>query len=172
MKVDCVIGIDPGKSGGIAIYKPNQPLKTIKMPSELMDFKDFFEQMKDLNPIVFLEKVQLQHGDLSDGKAFRIQVMLKDFEKLKTILEMCQVPFILVHPMTWQSGLKLRLKGEEKPARKKRYQAISQKIYPEQKSTLWNADAIMIMHFGRYALQNRVNWIFENLPSSNHHKIL
>lgn len=174
MKIDCIIGIDPGKSGGLAIWRPNHKTEAIKMPKDIIELKQYFEYMQGIcNPLVFLEKVQMRPDDITDnpGKAFRVQKMLADFEQLKTIIAVCDVPFVLVHPQKWQHTLNLRVKGEEKPERKKRYQRAAQTYYPEVKATLWNSDALMIMTFGRYMLRNDVNWVLENLPKQLHNKL-
>lgn len=174
MKIDCIIGIDPGVSGGIAVYRPNHKTEVLKMPRELMNLKDWFHHMTGIcNPLVFVEKVQLRPDDVNDnpGKAFRVQKLLAEFEKLKTIIAMCDVPFVLVHPQKWQNTLKLRVKGEEKPERKKRYKDAAGNLYPEITATLWNADALMIMHFGRYIIQSQPNWVLENLPKNMHDKL-
>ena len=174
MQIDCIIGIDPGKSGGIAIWRPNHQTKTVKMPDDLMDLVDFFNYLiQTCRPIVFVEKVQLRPDDIvgNPGKAFRIQKMLADFEKLKTIMTVVDIPFVLVNPMKWQSVLKLRVKGEEKAERKHRYQREAAKLYPEVKATLWNSDALMILHFGRHMLANDEKWILQNLPEKLHDKL-
>lgn len=177
MKIDCVIGIDPGKTGGIAVWKPNGFLKVVKMPDDLTDLSLFINQYKECcNPIIFLEKLQLRHSDLSiPGKAFRIQKLLNNFEQLKTVVHLLDIPYVLVNPMKWQDELNLRIKGtkrvEETKDRKNRYKLIAQKHYPEFKQALWSADATMIMHFGRFALVNRQRWILENLPQKMHNKL-
>lgn len=173
MKIDCIIGIDPGKTGGIAVWRPNHKTEVIKMPDELLDLKDWFLHMQGIcNPLVFIEKVQLQPRDTdSPGKVFNINKMLGAFERLKTIIAMCDVPFVLVHPQKWQGDLKLKVKGEEKPDRKKRYQRAATVNYPDVKATLWNADALMILHFGRYILHNNPDWVLENLPKQMHNKL-
>lgn len=174
IKIDCIIGIDPGVSGGLAVWRANQPTTAIRMPRNLYDLRPYLEDRKAIcNPIVFIEKVQLQHGDMSDnpGKVFRIQKMLSEFEKLKAILTLVDIPFVLVNPMKWQGDLKLRVKGEEKADRKKRYQRAAAQYYPEVKTALWNSDALMILHFGRYILQTKPGWVLENLPRNMHPKL-
>ena len=56
-------------------------------------------------------------------------------------------------------------KTEEKTERKNRYKDAAQHYYPEIKATLWNADAVLLMHFGRLKKQNDPKWIIQNLPS-------
>ena len=174
MNIDCIIGIDPGKSGGIVVWRPNFKTEAKKMPAELTDLVEWFAYMNSVcHPIVFVEKLQMRPDDIvgNPGKAFRIQKMLADFEKLKTILTLTDTPFVLVNPMKWQSALKLRLKGEEKPARKHRYQREAAKLYPDVKVTLWNADALLITHFGRKMLNEDEKWILQNLPVKLHDKL-
>ena len=168
MNFDCIIGIDPGSNGGLAILRPNQNVQTIRMPKDLKELKGYFDYINSIckRPIIFLEKVQLRHDDVgSPGKAFRIQQLLASFQKLKDIIEFANIPYCLVHPISWQSYLKLVKKNEEKKERKNRYKSAAEYYYPEIKATLWNADAVLIMHFGRLKRQNEPDWISKNLPS-------
>ena len=116
--IDCIIGIDPGKNGGDCCLASNHKTEVIKMPGDLMELRQWFDYMKSIcRPLVFVEKVQLRPDDVNDnpGKAFRVQKLLSEFEKLKTIIAMCDVPFVLVHPkngkMNWNCGLRERGKA-------------------------------------------------------------
>lgn len=169
-KIDCILGIDPGAQGGIAVYIPGQHAKTVKMPKDVRDLRDFFQYYADnYRPMAFLEKLSVRPDDVKDnpGKIYRIQQMLANFEHLKVLLESAGIPYVLVHPISWQTKLKLRIKGqhEEKAERKRRYKEVAEKNYPEVKVTLWNADALLIMHFGRWAIVNDESWVLANLPS-------
>lgn len=171
----CIIGIDPGKSGGIAVWRKDEVTKVYRMPKNISDLRPLIQHFKSVHKtIVFLEKVQLRPDDMtSPGKAFRVQFMLQDFQKLKDMIEVEEVPYILTHPMSWQSYLNLRKKGrEEKKDRKNRYKEAAQSYYPECKVALWNADALLIMHFGRKKLLYDVKWMLENLPKEQHSKFV
>lgn len=173
MKVDCIIGIDPGASGGIAVKRDGDLMKVYKMPKDMRELTVLMNHYKDISehPLVFIEKVQLHHGDMSNevpGKAFQIQKMLANFQQLKDFVEFAEVPFIQVHPMSWQSFLKLRKKGEEKKDRKNRYKNFAQQLYPEIRATLWNADAMLMVRFGEKKLEIDENWVWENLPKKVH----
>lgn len=166
---NAVIGIDPGAQGGLAVFIPGQRVKTVKMPKEVRDLRDFFQYYADnFKPIVFLEKLSVRPDDIKDnpGKIYRIQQMLANFEHLKAIMESEGVPYVLVHPMSWQTRLGLRAKGqhEEKADRKRRYRAMAKQLYSEIKTTLWNSDALLILHFGRMVLVNDPKWVLANLP--------
>lgn len=166
---DCIIGIDPGTNGGIAVLRPNQQLQTIKMPKDLSELRGYLSYIKEItkSPIVFLEKVQLRDDDVkaNPGKAFRIQQLLMSFQRLKDFIEVEGIPYILMHPISWQHTLKLRKQAESKTERKNRYKEAAEYYYPGLKATLWNADAVLILHAGRVKLQNDPNWIMASLPN-------
>ena len=183
MKIDCIIGIDPGSNGGIVVWRPNHNATAIKMPKDINEIRDFLNYYKEIcTPIIFLEKLSVRPDDVTVedaganmGKLYRIQKMLQNFEQLKAIISVCDIPFVMAHPMKWQNELKLRAKisrkKEEKSERKRRYKEIAGNLYPELKPTLWNADATLIMHFGRYILRNNPGWVRQNLPSNMHERL-
>lgn len=181
MKINCVIGIDPGSNGGIAVFIPGRPTKAFKMPKDLGDLGDFFHYYKtNYHPIVFLEKLSVRPDDVSVegdkaamGKLYRIQKMMANYEHLKALIETAGIPYVMVHPLSWQSKLGLRVKGEQedKRARKHRYQAKAAFLYPGIKVALWGADALLIMHFGRWALVNDSSWVKANLPDREYQKL-
>lgn len=173
MKIDAVIGVDPGANGGLAVWRPNHKTEVIKMPKDLTALRDYIEHMKGIcTPLVFVEKLSIRPDDVvadgsgvNMGKLYRIQTMMQNFEQLKSVFEMSDVPYIMVHPMKWQSALKLRIPKEEKAQRKNRFKEVAGRLYPDVKQTLWSADAILIMHFGRWVLVNDKNWVMENTPT-------
>lgn len=172
---NCVIGIDPGAQGGIAVYIPGQQVKVAKMPKDIAALRDFFQYYaENYKPLVFLEKLSVRPDDVrvegdraAMGKLYRIQAMMANFEHLKATMEAAGVPYILTHPLQWQTKLNLRKRGvkEDKSNRKHRYQQYAQANYPGVKVTLWNADALCIMHFGRVMIANDPKWIISNLPT-------
>lgn len=167
MDAKTILGIDPGASGGIALYNYKAGVTTVKMPSDVTDLSDYLRYIKDTyeKPVCFLEKVSNWGSDLDEpGKRFGIAKMLANYEQIKTCLTLNKIPFIQVVPQSWQGGLNLRKKGESKPDRKKRYKAAAEQYYPEIKATLWNSDALCIMHFGRNKFNTDVNWVIERLP--------
>ena len=176
LKINAIIAIDPGAAGGLAIYIPSNPsvtrVKVVKMPKDLTALRDFFAYYaENYQPLVFIEKLSVRPDDIkvegdkaAMGKLYRVQKMMANFEHLKALVETAGIPYIQVHPCKWQSALKLRIPGEEKAARKRRFVKVAGSIYKGLKTTLWNADALLIMHFGRYVLANDLNWVKANLP--------
>lgn len=186
LNITAVIAVDPGQSnGGIAVYIPSNPaatrVKVVKMPKDIADLKEFFAYYaENYKPLVFIEKLSVRPDDVrvqdekaAMGKLYRIQKMMANFEHLKAIIEAAGIPYIMTHPLSWQTKLKLRLKGvqEEKSARKRRYEEAAQSLYPAIKVTLWNADALLLLRFGRIMLANDMNWILANLPQREQSKL-
>ena len=182
MKISSVIGIDPGSNGGLAVFIPGQNVKVVKMPKDITELRDFFTYYADnFKPIVFLEKLSVRPDDVKAdadgktnmGKLFRVQKMMANFEHLKAIIETAGIPYVLVHPLSWQTKLNLRVRGEheEKADRKRRYRETAAQLYPGINVTLWNADALLLMHFGRWALVNNQKWVKANLPEREYIKL-
>ena len=79
ININCVIGIDPGAAGGLAVYVPYndgertvQKVRVAKMPKDVRDLADFFAYYKEnYKPIVFLEKLSVRPDDVAvdGGKA-------------------------------------------------------------------------------------------------------
>lgn len=177
MEVTKIIAIDPGANGGIAIYQPGRPVKVVKMPSLVELGRLIAEERRghENGLLAFIERLSVRPDDVSVvdgkinmGKILNIQKMMANFEQLKAVFTLANVPFILVSPMTWQSRLKLRKKGEkvEKSERKKQYKDKAQEWYPYINVTLWNADALLILHFARFALKNDVKYINKKLSEN------
>lgn len=181
IKISAVIGIDPGANGGIAVFIPGQNVKVVKMPKDIADLRDFFAYYKEnYHPIIFLEKLSVRPDDVmvegdkaAMGKLYRIQRMMANFEHMKALAETNGIPYVMVHPASWQTKLNLRIRGvkEEKADRKRRYQRFAQSLYPAVNVTLWNSDALLIMHFGRWALVNEPKWVKANLPEREYQKL-
>jgi len=179
--INAIIGIDPGSSGALCVFIPGKLVKVIKMPKDITELRDFFAYYaENFKPIVFLEKLSVRPDDVvvqgdraAMGKLYRIQKLMANFEHLKALAETAGIPYVMVHPASWQTKLKLRVRGvhEEKADRKKRYQEHAAKLYPGVKVTLWNADALLIMHFGRWALVNEPKWVKANLPEREYQKL-
>ena len=183
IKINCVIGIDPGVSqGGIAVFIPGDHPKVVKMPKDVTELADFLQYYAaTYKPIVFLEKLSVRPDDVeimpdgkpNMGKMYRIQKLMGNYEHLKAIIETSGIPYVMVHPQKWISKLHLRLNGvkEEKADRKRRYAQRAAQLYPRVKVTLWNSDALLIMHFGRFVLANEQKWLMANLPQKEQYKL-
>lgn len=149
------VGIDPGKTGGIAIVETvaTNAGNTFEARCEKFDGltdRDIYETIRDLatlSPIVWLENV---HSMPTDGHvgAFRFG---ENFGLIKGSLIGCDARYGLVTPAKWQKPLGLTRKNpkEKSVDKKRRHKALAQQLYPKVKVTLWNCDALLIAHWGQ-----------------------
>lgn len=173
MKFNTIIGIDPGISnGGIAVIR-DRTCTTVKMPKFFSQQKEYFEYINSLsgNKIAFIEMVQMWVDDLNGKnkyKALQMQKLFSHFAELKSALIVNNIQFIVVHPATWQSFLRLRIKGYEgKKERKNRYKIEAQSYFPETKMTLQNCDAVLLAVFGYKKLKEDIEWIAGKMEEKN-----
>ena len=172
---NCIIGIDFGVNGGIAINADGRTVVS-KMPKDISAIGEFLQFYKETyNPICFVEKLSIRTDDLTGGKVFRIRKMIANQEGIKAIISLAGVDFCEVHPLTWQSRLGLRIVGEEKPVRKRRYKEVAQNLYPQCDVTMANCDALLIMRFGIDILQSDKKkdkkWLSDNIAISKRNVI-
>lgn len=167
MDYNCIIGIDPGENGGVSVWADGR-VTVIKMPKNvalLSDALTYYRQ--NFRAVAFVEKLAIRHDDLQGGKVFRIRKMIANQEQLKAVLSLCGLDICEVHPLTWQSRLGLRIIGEEKSERKRRYKTIASELYPQVNVTMWNCDALLIMRYGRTMLESTqrkdVRWLDSNI---------
>lgn len=164
-----IIGIDPGKSGGIAVWDANWvEVEVFKMPENVRAMNVLFSEFKAMDGKVFviIEKVQLRKDDTGNvGKMFRLQKMITNFDQIKTVLSIVGLPFIEVTPVEWQKYLRLRKKEKESyDDRKNRFKIAAKQFYPLIKVTLWNADALLLLEFGRRKKRDDESWFIGKLP--------
>ncbi len=141
-----LIGIDSGANGAIAVY--SDKLYVHKMPKRPKDLLEIFQLYRHGQRIVYLEKVNPWRSDTDDMRHFNIGKMMANYSMITFACEIENIKYIEVHPKTWQTAFSIRRK-ESKKDRKNRYKRLAEKVYPEQKAYLWNADAILILHYAR-----------------------
>jgi hypothetical protein len=135
-----IIGIDPGKSGGIAWIGNGAPCVE-KMPDTL---KDLFDLLLDIsyegNATAYLEQVTSspQQGVKS---AFTFG---NGFGHLEMALTACSIPFQRIRPQAWQKALGC-MSGGDKNVTKRR----AQELFPHLTITHATADALLIAEYGR-----------------------
>lgn len=164
-----IVAIDPGASGGIAVYH-NGKATAVKMPKSVREMDDYFKYIKGSfeNVVVFVEKVQaFSKDDESPGKKFGINKMLANYQQLITVIKLTPFRFVEVYPLTWQSTLGLRLPksegSETKSQRKNRYKDYAQGKFPEIKANLNTCDALCLVRFAMLKAEHDLAWIRERI---------
>jgi len=160
-----VIGIDPGKMGGIATVKNGWPY-AVAMPPDLPEMDAYFKTIRENNDdlIAFVEKVQIFDNDEdTPGKKYGIQKLLDQYSQLKSCLTFHNIPFVEVPPQTWQAALQLTRRGQEKTERKEAYKKFAGETFPAAKITLNTADALCIAYFGMQKLRFDPGWVSQKV---------
>ena len=150
-----ILGIDPGKTGGIAI-KFNGKYKVYKMPDSLVKIDDLLKHYNEVSDsmLVIIEQIRL-HRTENMAIASRMQKLFENYNQIKTLLEMNQIPFAEVSPRSWQSFLGLNIKRIKamKPHEKKRaYRDFAQAWWPE-KLSIDVADSVCLLIYGERNLK-------------------
>lgn len=160
MKYHTVIGIDPGKSGGIVVLNTHhcRVQDQFKVPLVKSDNKDdksevcvdscidvLSEYAGDPKVLVIIEKVTGRYGDAAH-KAFDFGLTCGI---LRTAVRANKLNYILVHSKTWIKELKIvRVSGSNNTAWKNQLKAHIAKLHPEQNWSLWSADAGLLARYG------------------------
>lgn len=142
-----IIGIDPGKHGGIATYSVDtgKVIEVIDMPEtpqELLRFLRYYQ----LNSVCYLEKV----GGIPGMGASRMFNFGEGYGWLEMGLLACKIPTISVTPQKWQKELQLGNKrNKTKTEWKNKLKQRAEQLFPYVgKITLDTSDALLILHYG------------------------
>jgi len=147
-----IIGIDPGKSGAVAIWDDGIA-KVIKCPNNPNDMsavirlvKNQFISGKSKYLVAYMERVWARPSNATRA-AFTFGV---NYGEWLGILSTLNVDTVLITPQTWMKYYKDKFKiklPKEKKDRKNKLKEIAAQ-YTDKKITLYNADAILIAVYG------------------------
>lgn len=167
------MGIDPGKSGGIATVAARGKLQGLyKMPSSDRELWELLESYRDWIAEAALELVSGYIGREQPGSAmFTFGV---SYGALRMGLVAASIPFVTVAPRTWQKALGVtpRARGEKGPVVltrgkrkgqtvvketggetkdkfKKRLFELAKSMFPHDDVTRETADALLIAEYLR-----------------------
>lgn len=148
-----VLGIDPGKSGGLALLSARgRVIACRKMPEETADLarmlRGWWGDGLELSPDqAILERVNagVFHAD-GQRKQGAVSAFTfgRGFGRLEGILETLELPVTLVSPITWQNALDCRTRGDKNISKAK-----AAELFPYVPVTHYNADALLLAEWGR-----------------------
>lgn len=156
-----IIAIDPGASGGIAIW--DKGIKSLyKCPQDVEKMADIVNNSVngswingDGQSIAYIEQVHAFPTD-ARSSAFKFGT---NYGKWLGILGAKKIKTILVSPQKWmkyyQKKFKFKL-PKDKTKRKRRLKELAAD-YTDKTVTLYNADAILIAMYGVHEQQERKN---------------
>ena len=137
-----IIGIDPGKSGGVAWIYDNGLVNCRNCPDDIEQMADLIRRLQKNKSICYLESV---HAFPTDGRSSAFKFGM-NFGMWQGILSSFNVEVILVTPQKWQKYL------GDLPKNKKERKNMIKQIASELsglKATLKTADAICFAYYGK-----------------------
>lgn len=141
-----VMGIDPGKGGGIAVVDAEtlELVDVVALPDTITDINDFIESYKEAHS-VYIETV---HSMPKQGVASTFTFgMYYGYVKMAAVAH--KIRSIDVLPTKWQQKLGVKSKKDESYSEhKSRLKGLAQQLFPKAKVTLKNADALLIAYYG------------------------
>jgi hypothetical protein len=150
-----VIGIDPGKNGGIVSINDVLRIITLKMPPTPRDVYDYLDSLAGNDAYAFTEQVHAG-PKMASSAAFKFG---QNVGELRMALLALNIPIHYVTPQKWQREFGLLSKGrglgQGDTAKKNRNKAKAQELFPEIKLTLATCDALLIAEYGRRTLAAR-----------------
>lgn len=157
-----VIGIDPGKNGGIAMLdQDGLPIEVVKMPETPQDLLDCLSNMmmvggslsENATFVCYIEKV----GGIPGQGASSAFSFGKGCGHLEMALLALKLSTNEVTPQKWQKGYQVgsssitKSSAAEKKEHKNKLKAKSQSLFPQLGNKITNAtcDALLIAEYGR-----------------------
>ena len=147
-----IIGIDPGKSGAIALWDEGID-KVFKCPANVDGMSIIIHNLKNNgwvdgggDIVAYIERV---HAFPTDGRssAFKFGV---NYGQWLGILSTLNIETVLVTPQKWMKYWKEKFNiklPKDKQQRKRKLKEMAAQ-YTDKKVTLYNADAILIAVYG------------------------
>ena len=146
--VKIIIGIDPGLSGGIAVFDEENaeamPFTTMAAAGFFLDSLRDGVKMGDIK--AYVEEPPVFFKGAGGGLASQAKLH-RNFGQYEGLLMGLGIPFETVSPQKWQKGLPglAKLAGKD---RKKALHNLAAQRFPHLKPTLKTCDAILIAEYG------------------------
>ena len=146
-EVSCVLGVDPGISGGIAFYFPQRPEHVVAedMPvaGKEVDVGTLVARIKQMHPAFAV--IESVHSMPGQGVASTFKFGMAYGAARAALTAMC-VPVFLVAPTKWK-------KYHALPADKEEARALALRLWPsvdcfERKKDHGRAEAALIARYG------------------------
>jgi len=145
-RTEIVVGIDPGKNGGIAVIGEYGTYAN-KMPETLQDLWDMIEEIgfgdgcapESCSCRAYIEQVH-SSPQMGVKSAFTFG---NGFGHLEMALTAAGIPFERVRPQVWQKAMGCMTKGDKNVSKRR-----SQELFPQIKVNHAIADALLIAAYG------------------------
>lgn len=134
-----VLGVDPGKSGALALVDSLGAIDVFKLDNTERDIWDCLKEWREKIDCAYIERVSaMPRQGVSSTFKFGTS-----YGFLRGILIASEIPFEAVTPAKWQRTLGCLTKGDKNVTKSK-----AQELFPNIKITHAVADALLIAEYG------------------------
>ena len=139
------LGIDPGKSGAIAVLGPaGACLGICKLNQTPKEINDFIEELKDNEAEAGLRAVMERVHAMPGQGVSSVFRFGESYGFLRGALVANRIPFELCSPGVWQRRLGCLSRGDKNVTKQR-----AQEMFPNEKVTHATADALLIAEYCR-----------------------
>lgn len=135
------IGIDPGKSGGIAWIDGAGKPCAVAMPDTLAEIADQIRQIAEEDDCVCCIELVASSPQMGVKSAFTFGF---GYGGLMTNLIVCAIRHTQVAPSKWQRAMQCLTKGDKNVSKRR-----AQQLFPSLKITHATADALLLAEYCR-----------------------
>lgn len=140
-----IMGIDPGKSGGVAVLdieRKDEVFISKVTDMTYLDIANLIRAHKTALSMVYLEHVHAIPGRrMSSSSSFKFGT---SYGFYLGVLCALQIPFTKVRPAVWMRAMSCLSKGDKNVTKRK-----AQELFPGLTITHATADALLIAEYGR-----------------------
>ena len=133
------MGLDPGKSGGVAIVN-DEDSEAFKIPATEGDLRDLISSLAGTVRFALIEQVH-SSPQMGVRSAFSFG---RSYGTLRGLLLANNIPFDEVRPLKWMTHMKCKTGGDKNVTKAK-----AQQLFPHLKITHAIADALLIAEYCR-----------------------
>lgn len=144
------IGIDPGKSGGLVTLDcDGLVLSMTKMLPTEQDLWNWFQEQSEWTNLHAL--IEFINPGFKGTNKSSMSKLYGNYMQLRGFLIASSIPFDHVMTAKWRKGLGIppRTKTQTETQWKNQLKAKAQQLFPQEKVTLWSADALLIAEYNR-----------------------
>ena len=149
-----IIGIDPGKSGGIAVIDADGHISVAKMPATIGDIHSYLHQFRP-DSVSAVRAVIEKLGQLPRGKDGRpmqssksTKVLYRNYGHCEMALTSLGIPYREATASKWQRWSGVYGKYASQTIKKNVHKDEAQRRFPGVKMTHAIADALLIADYG------------------------
>lgn len=150
-----LLGVDPGRSGGLAALLPDGTVRFKTMPKTEAAILHWFQDVP--RPDGAYACIEWISPAIFGTAKSSMSKLYGSYRALRMALVAAAIPFDAVPARTWQRALllPLRKKGQGRSAWKQQLKRQAQKFFPQLRLTLATADALLLLAYNRDCVQKR-----------------